>query len=81
MKTLITLAVLLTLGATAQAKPAPFELRPLAISANDTTLDSNPSGEVSYFGAQQQPVAARRVFPCRPQLRIFDTMRLAQSCN
>lgn len=85
MKLLITIAVLLALGASVQAKPAPFELRPLAISANDTVIQSGPAGamlESDYFRAPQQPTAARRLFPCRLQLRMFDTVRLAsQSCN
>jgi hypothetical protein len=85
MKNLIAIAVLVSLGASAQAKPAPFEIRPLAISANDTVIQSGPAGamlESDYFRAPQQPVAAGRLLPCRLQLRMFDTIRVAsQSCN
>jgi len=84
MKILITFAVLLAIGVTAQAKPAPFELRPVAFSVEDTVIDSGPSGgslESDYFRAPQQPLAAGRIFPCRMQLRVFDKTRLAQSCN
>ena len=88
MKALLTYALFFALAmaaqGAAQGKPAPFELRALALSANDTTIDSGPSGaslESNYFRAPQPPVAAGRVFPCRLQLRMFDTMRLAQNCN
>ena len=84
MKALVTIAMLLALGAAAQTKPAPFELRPVAFSSDDTTVDIGPSGatlESNYFSAPQQPLAAGRIFPCRLQLRVFDKTRLAQSCN
>ena len=60
------------------------ELRPVALSTDDTAIDTSPSGatlESNYFRAPQQPYAANRVFPCRLQLRMFDKTRLAQSCN
>ena len=84
MKALITGAVLLALGATAQAKLPPLERQVVAISADDSTIDSGPSGamlESSYFRAPQAPLAAGRIFPCRLQLRVFEKTRLAQSCN
>ena len=61
MKTLITFVVLLALialgavlGAAAQAKPAPLELRPVAFSADDSTINTGASGaslESEYFRA------------------------------
>jgi hypothetical protein len=84
MKALIAVAVLLALGATAQAKVAPLERQMVAISADDSTINSGPSGamlESNYFRAPQTPAAAGRIFPCRLQLRVFEKTRLAQSCN
>ncbi len=84
MKALVGLAVLLALGATAQAKPVPVESQPVAISAGDSAIASGAAGamfESDYFRAPQPPLAAGRVFPCRLQLRVFEKTRLAQSCN
>ena len=84
MKAAIALVALLALGATAQAKLAPLELQMASISADDTTIESGPSGaglESDYFHAPQTPFATRRVFPCRLQIRLFEKTRMAQSCN
>jgi hypothetical protein len=89
MKSLITFAMILALGAlvlgaAVQAKPAPLDLRVVALSAEDTAIDSGPSGaslESDYFRAPQMPYSLGRLFPCRLQLRVFDKARLAQSCN
>ena len=84
MKALITFAMLLALGATAQAKLAPLERQLASISADDTTIESGPSSaglESDYFRAPQTPFATRRVFPCRLQIRLFEKTRMAQSCN
>ncbi len=84
MKALVGLAVLLALGATAQAKPVPVESQPVAISVDDSAIASGAAGamlESDYFRAPQPPLAAGRVFPCRLQLRVFEKTRLAQSCN
>ena len=84
MKALITGAVLLALGATAQAKLPPLERQVVAISADASALDSGPFGamlESHYFSAPQAPYAAGRLFPCRSQLHVFEKTRLAQSCK
>lgn len=84
MKTAIAMAMLFALGATAQAKLAPLEQPMVAVSADDTTIDSRPSGamlESVYFRALPTPFAAGRVFPCVLQLRLFQKTRIAQSCN
>lgn len=84
MKAIAAFAVLLTLGAGAMAKPAPVERQRVAISPDDLAIQIEPAGatlEANYFHAPQQPFAAGRVFPCRMQLRVFEKMRLAQTCN
>ena len=84
MKALVIVATVLVLGAAAQAKPAPLDLRPIAPPAEDVTIATGPAGatlESNYFRAPPEPYAAGRVFPCRLQLRLFDKTRLAQSCN
>jgi hypothetical protein len=84
MKALITFAMLLALGATAQAKFAPLDRQMAALSADDSTINSGPSGatlESDYFTAPQPSYAAGRIFPCRLQLRVFEKTRLAQTCN
>jgi hypothetical protein len=84
MKAAIALAVLLALGATAQANLAPLE-RPMAsISADNTINGSGPSGstlESDYFRAPPTPYAANRIFQCRMKLYVFEKTRIAQSCN
>jgi hypothetical protein len=84
MKALIAMAVLLALGATAQAKVAPLESQLVAIAADNATINSGPAGatlESNYIRAPQAPTAAGRIFPCRLQLHVFEKTRLAQSCN
>jgi hypothetical protein len=84
MKGLIAFGLILALGATAQAKFAPLERQMVAISADDSTINTGASGamlESDYFSAPQPSFAAGRIFPCRLQLRLFDKTRLAQSCN
>jgi hypothetical protein len=84
MKQLIALALFLAVCASAQARPAPFEAQPTAISPDDLTVSTGPAGatlEQDYFRAPQPAYARARVFPCRLQLRIFDKTRLAQSCE
>lgn len=84
MKNFIALALLLALGVVAQAKPAPVEPQPAAISPDDLAISTGAVGatfEQDYFRAQQPADAAGRVFLCRPQRLIFDKTRLAQSCH
>ena len=84
MRALITLAMLLAVSASAQAKPTPFNLQPTAPTTGGTDIDTGPAVttlESDYFRAPQQPYAAGRVFPCRLELRVFEKTRLAQSCN
>jgi hypothetical protein len=85
MRALVALAMLLmTLSAAVQAKPAPLNVRPVALSTNDTVIDTGPASsklEADYFRAPQPPYAAGRVFPCRLDLHLFDKTRIAQSCR
>ena len=84
MKVLTALALILALGAAAQAKPAPIEPQQLASSTEDASMFAGAAGamlESDYFRAPQPPVAAGRVFPCRLQLRVFEKTRIAQSCH
>ena len=83
MKILITFAMVLALGAAAQAKLAPVEPQLVATPPNDAAIYAGPASatlEHDYFHAPQTPTAARRVFPCTMQLRIFDKTRIAQTC-
>ena len=90
MKNFIALALLFALGvlafaalsAAAQANLAPVEPPQSAIAANDLAIATGAAGatlEHDYFRAPQPAYATINVFPCR--LRIFDKMRIAQSCN
>ena len=84
MRNMIALALLLALGATAQAKLAPVEAQSAGISPDDLAVASGAAGamlEQDYFRAPQPADANGRVFLCRPQRLIFDNTRLAQSCN
>ena len=84
MKSFIALALLLALGAAAQAKPAPVEPQPAAISPADLAIRTGADGatfEQDYFREPQPAEAVGRAFLCRPQLPIFDKTRLAQSCR
>jgi hypothetical protein len=82
MKHFIALALLLALGAAAQAKLAPVEPQPAAISPDDLAISTGAAGatiEQDYF--RTPPETARRALPCRLQLRIFDKTRIAQWCH
>ena len=84
MKALVAFAVILALGATAQAKEAPLEPKQIAAAPGDTDMLAGTAGamvESDYFRAPQPPFAAGRVFPCRLQARVFEKTRLAQSCH
>jgi hypothetical protein len=84
VKTLIAIALLFMMGATAQAKLAPVDPQPVAFSPDDSAISTEAPGamlEQNYFRAPQPATAASRVFPCRLQLRLFDKTQLAQSCN
>jgi len=84
MKALFAFAVLLSLGATAQAKPTPVDPPAKALAPDESAISVGAAGamlESDYFRAPQEPFAAGRVFPCRLQLRPFEKTRLAQSCN
>jgi hypothetical protein len=84
MKTAIALAIVLALGAAAQAKLAPVgpqigppKLDPMAIMIGPAyaTIEHN------YFRQPPQPLAARRIFPCTVQAIVFEKIRLAQYCD
>lgn len=82
MRNVIALALLLALGATAQAKYAPFEAQAARILPDDLALSNGPAGatlEQNYYRAPQSPSAAGRLLPCR--LHVFAKTRLAQSCD
>jgi hypothetical protein len=84
MKALLTIAMLLALSATAQAKFAPVETPRVTISPEDNGIFVGPAGamlESDYFRAPQTPVASGRLFPCRLQLQVFNKTQLAQSCH
>jgi hypothetical protein len=84
VKTLIAMALLLMIGATAQAKLAPVERQLAAISPDDLAISTEAPGatlEQDYFRAPQPATTGSRIFPCRLQLRLFDKTRLAQTCN
>jgi hypothetical protein len=82
MRKVIALALLLALGATAQAKYAPFEAQPARISPDALVISSGPAGatlEQNDYRAPQSPSAAGRLLLCR--LHVFAKTRLAQSCD
>ncbi len=84
MKIAIALALLLIFGAAAQAKLAPVEPEPAAISIGDLAIATGPAAatlEQDYFRAPQPANASSQVFPCRLRLMIFDKTRIAQSCR
>jgi hypothetical protein len=85
MKALMALALVLALGATAQAKLTPLEPRPVPVSSNDYEMFAGPAGamlESDYFRAPEpRPAAAGTLFPCRAQVWLFDKTRVAQSCH
>ncbi len=84
MRNVIVLALLLALGAAAQAKYAPFDAQPARISPGDLAISSGPAGatlEQNYFHAPQSPSAAQRIFPFPCRLQVFAKTRLAQTCN
>lgn len=84
MKVLFAFAMLLSLGTTAQAIPAPLDHPAKTLAPDDTAISVGAAGamlESDYFRAPQEPFAAGRVFPCRLQLHPFEKTRLAQSCN
>jgi hypothetical protein len=84
MKNFIALALLLALSATAQAKLAPFEPQRATIAPDDLTISTGPAAAAlkqDYSRPPQPADAAGGVFLCRPQPRIFDKTRLAQSCH
>ncbi len=82
MKAMTGIAVLLALGATAQAKVAPLESQ-AAVTASDNWVSSRSAEkrEADYFRAPQTPLTSELLLPCRLQNVIFDKIRLAQSCR
>lgn len=84
MRTAIACAGLLALCAVAQAKVAPQENAQIVIASVDTTIPNGTAGaipEADYFRAPPSSTDTDRIFPCRLQLRMFDKMRMAQSCH
>jgi len=83
MKALTAIALLLTLGAPALAKPAPVETATSALARNGVDINMGPAGamlERAYFQAPQPPFNAGS-FPCRLLPSLLDKTRLAQSCH
>jgi hypothetical protein len=84
MKTFITMTLLFTFGAAAQAKLAPTETQPVAASSEGSAISAEAHGamlEQDYFRAPQPAAGSSRFSPCRLQLRLFEKTQLAQSCN
>jgi hypothetical protein len=76
--------LLLTVQTTAHATYAPVAPQRLTPPPEESAMLVGPAGamlESDYFRAPPAPIAARRVFPCRLQISVFDKTRLAQSCN
>lgn len=83
MKAMTAIAVLLALGASAQAKVAPLESQAVVTAFDDSTYSrSAAQREADYFRAPQSPLAGEHLLlPCRLQHVVFDKTRLAQSCR
>ena len=84
MKAVIAYAVLLALGATAQAKVMPLESYAAVVAFGDWVIASRSSTsqmESDYFRAPQSPLTTELLSPCRLQHVVFDKTRLAQSCR
>ncbi len=84
MRTAIIFAALLAICAPAQAKVAPQEDTKITIASVEATIPAGVAGaipEAAYFRAPASPADSSRVFPCRLQLRMFDKVRMAQSCR
>ncbi len=84
MRVAIVFAALLATCAGAQAKVAPQEDVKITIASVEATIPVGGAGampEADYFRAPPSPAESSRVFPCRLQLRMFDKVRMAQSCR
>lgn len=84
MKPALAVALLLMLQAAAHATYAPVPPQRLTSPPDESAMLVGPVGamlESDYFRAPPAPTAARRIFPCRLQLSVFDKTRLAKSCN
>lgn len=84
MKAALAFAILLMLEAAAQAAYVPVAPQRLTAPPDESAMLVGPAGamlESDYFQAPRSPLTARRVFPCRLQLSVFDKTRLAQSCH
>ncbi len=84
MRTAIIFAAVLAFCAAAQAKVAPQEDAKITIASVEATIPASVAGaipEADYFRAPPPPGDSSRAFPCRLQLRMFDKVRMAQSCR
>ena len=84
MRVAMVFAALLAVCAAAQAKVAPQEDTKIVITSVEAMIPAGVAGTISeaaYFRAPPSPTDSSRMFPCRLQLRIFDKMRMAQSCR
>ena len=82
MRVAMVFAALLAICAAAQAKVAPQEDTKIVITSVEAMIPAGVAdaiSEAAYFRAS--PTDSSRMFPCRLQLRIFDKMRMAQSCR
>jgi hypothetical protein len=85
MKTvMLGTTLLLTLSVTAQAAYAPVEMPRPTPPADESAMYVGPAGamlEADYFRAPPQHQRSSDSNVCRVQLRLFDKMQLAQSCD
>jgi len=80
MRTAIALAAALAFCSAAQAMLAPQHNSKIVAAAVDVAIANDSAGfspEADYFRAPETRAAKRM---CRPQLRIFEKVRLANSC-
>jgi hypothetical protein len=85
MKAIIAIALFLSLGAAAAAKPDPVtpqDQTPLGSAA--AAIVSEPVEammESEYFRAPEKSSATERLFPCPLRQMVFGKRRIALACN
>jgi hypothetical protein len=84
MRAVLAVAMILTLGGAAFAKPAPVESPRLTQSPADLAIATGASGammEGDYFRAPNAQFSGHGALTCRLQSEMFSKIRLAQACN